>query len=253
MYHQKAINYTINAKIFNAKIFDQAGSAFAADLDVLIESSKTSYEDLFACLSDTERSVLLRHMTTRSYPKNATILYEQGVSNVLYLIRKGKVKITKGEESGKVVVIALLCTGDYFGEMSLIDSGPSSTDAVTVEKSQISILRQEDILPILVCNQQLAFVIMQGLTKRLREAYEKIASLALNDAYGRVVQLLMQLAKPKDGYFVIDEMFSQQDMANMVGSSRVMVSRILRELAIGGYISYDNRTLTIKKTLPAGC
>ena len=88
---------------------------------------------------------------------------------------------------------------------------------------------------------------MRMLTKRLREASRKIANLAFMDVYGRVVQLFLDLAKPSNGALVIEEPLTQQDIANMVGSSREMISRILKELVVGQYIEIVNKNVIIKK------
>jgi len=149
------------------------------------------------------------------------------------------------------VIIALLSSGDFFGEMSLIDEQPRSTNAVTKESSELIIFKRDDILPILAQNHRFAMNLMKVFTKRLREANGKIASLALLDVYGRIAQLFNDLADHKDGRCVIEDPLTQQDIANIIGASREMVCRILKDLVTGGYIQIEKRVITIKNALPA--
>jgi CRP/FNR family cyclic AMP-dependent transcriptional regulator len=93
---------------------------------------------------------------------------------------------------------------------------------------------------------------MRGLCERLRAADRSIESLALMDVYGRIARVLLDLAKPKDGRLVIEEPLTHKDIAQMVGSSREMVSRIFKDLATGGYISTEHKVITINSTLPRG-
>lgn len=208
------------------------------------------FNELFSCLSAAELAYLTSRMVKRTYPKNALIIYEEDLTNALYIIQTGKVKITKMHENGREVIIALLSDGDFFGEMSLIDDEPRSTNAVTKERAELLILKREDFLPILAQNSRLALNLMRVFSKRLREATGKIASLALMDVYGRIVQLFNELARHKNGKRVIEDPLTQQDIANSIGASREMVCRILKDLVTGGYIQIDHRVVTIKKALP---
>ena len=72
------------------------------------------------------------------------------------------------------------------------------------------------------------------------------------DVYGRVARTLLDLAEEEDGKMVIRQRLTQRDIANMVGASREMVSRILKDLSIGGYITIKNKTITINEKLPPG-
>ena len=90
------------------------------------------------------------------------------------------------------------------------------------------------------------------LAQRVREADRKIGTLALMDVYGRVASTLLELAVYQDGKLVVGEKLSQQDLANMVGASREMVNRILKDLAERGFIEVESKSITIlNKELPA--
>jgi CRP/FNR family cyclic AMP-dependent transcriptional regulator len=134
--------------------------------------------------------------------------------------------------------------------MALMDGEPRSAYVVTRETTNVLIISRGDFRNVLSSNSNIAFNIIKGLLKRLREANKKIESLALNDVYGRIARLFVNLAKPVDQKLVIKEKLTHQDIANMVGSSREMVSRILKELSIGDYITIDKKNITINKKLP---
>ena len=206
---------------------------------------------LFSDLSDADLNILSDGMTRRTFRKDVFVINEEDISNALYIIISGRVNITKTHEDGKEVVIAILKEGDYFGEMAVIDEEPRSASVVTREISELFVLRTQDFHSILTKNPLLALKIMRGLTRRLRQADRKIESLALMDVYGRIARVFLDLAKPKGDALVIEEKLTHQDIANMVGSSREMVSRIVRDLVHGGYIEIDKKIITIKGKLPA--
>lgn len=209
--------------------------------------------ELFSGLNREELVYLSERMTIRSFPKNTVILSEDEPAHALYVITDGRVKITKVDTEGKEVIIAMLSRGDYFGEAGLIDNEVWPGNVIAKEKCEIRVFRKNDLHPILMRNPQLAMSIVKGLINRLRDAYVKIASLALKDVYGRIVQLLLDLASESaEGHRIIDEPLTQQEIASMIGSSREMVSRIIGELVKGGYISIDNKRITILKSLPPG-
>jgi CRP/FNR family cyclic AMP-dependent transcriptional regulator len=86
----------------------------------------------------------------------------------------------------------------------------------------------------------------------VRALTHDVKSLALMDVYGRVARMLLDLAVERDGALVVEDRPTQQEMANRVGASREMISRILTELAAGGYIEVARDRITISRTLPCG-
>lgn len=206
---------------------------------------------LFSGLDDDELEALANIAVKRSYPKNTIIINEGDETDSLYLITDGKVKIVLSDEDGKEIIISILEPGSYFGELSLIDEEPRSACVITMAKSQFAIInksefdRLQDEIPTLARN------LLKGLSKRLREANKNISSLALMDVYGRVARTLLQFAKPEGDKQVIHEKLTQKDIANMVGASREMVSRIFKDLTVGGYITVSGGMITINEKLPA--
>ncbi|MFC1591836.1 Crp/Fnr family transcriptional regulator [Thermodesulfobacteriota bacterium] len=206
---------------------------------------------LLSCLDDQSLQSIARVAIKRNVPKNTIVFSEGDTTDSLYIICSGRVKVTINDKDGNEVILAMLGAGEYFGEMALLDSGPRSACAMTKEPSELLIISKQNFMDIFSSNP-IAFNLLKGLTKRLREANKQIESLALLDVYGRVARLLYQLAKPADAgeSLVLQEKLTHQEIANMVGSSREMVSIILKELSNGGYISIDKKIISINRKLP---
>ena len=194
---------------------------------------------------------LFHHIPKRSYPRNNVILSAGEQSSAFYLIISGRVKVIIGDEEGREVILALLGAGDYFGEMALLDDEPRSATVVTMEDCQLAVVSRQEFEQALSLRPDITTRIVLGLSKRLREANRKIESLALMDVYGRVAGTLLQLARPRDGKLVVTERLTHQEIASMVGASREMVSRILRDLTLGGYISVEDKHIVLHEKLPA--
>ena len=139
----------------------------------------------------------------------------------------------------------MLGPGDFFGEMSLIDRQPRSASVSAMENTSLKVLSYQAFHECLQRTPAIGVGVMTALAKRLRDADRKISNLALMDVYGRVASTLLELAITADGKLVVGEKLSQQDIANMVGASREMVNRILKDLSERGYITIESKTITI--------
>jgi CRP/FNR family cyclic AMP-dependent transcriptional regulator len=207
---------------------------------------------LFSDLDATELELLSTRMVTRQYPRNTIIINEGDHSDSLYVIRSGSVKVFLGNAEGKEVILNVQKTGEYFGELALIDSGPRSASVMTQEKSTLSLISKSDFEEFLRQHPAATVKIMRGLVKRLRALTDNVRSLALMDVYGRVARLLLKLSQPEGDVRVIREVLTQQDIADRVGASREMVSRILKDLRDGGYLEIHDRHITLQDSLPHG-
>jgi CRP/FNR family cyclic AMP-dependent transcriptional regulator len=206
---------------------------------------------LFANLSDQELAQVSAEASLKQFPKNKVIISEGEKSDSLYAIVAGKVKVLISDEDGKEIILAILGPGEFFGEMSLIDSQPRSATVITMEASSFNVISHGDFIQCLTSNPDIAKTILATMAKRLREADKKIESLALLDVYGRVARTLLELATKEGNKLVVSQNLSQQDIANMVGASREMVNRILKDLAHGGYIQVESKHIIINEQLPA--
>ena len=203
-------------------------------------------QDLDAAALD----LLLRDAPRKTYPKNSIVITAGDVSDGLYLIEYGRVRVLISDDEGREVILTTLTAGDYFGEMALIDNEERSATIATVEETCFRIVSKQTFQQALANHTNLAFEMLVGLVKRLREADRKIESLALFDVYGRLARTLLQLAKEKNGRLVIENKPTHQDLANMIGSSREMVTRLLRDLVRGNYVSVEGDSFVLNEKLP---
>ena len=216
---------------------------------------KTSVNDLlknvplFSGLQEEELTAMARVAVAKNFTKHAIIMREGDKTDALYFIVSGKVKVVLSTGEGKEVILAILGKSELFGEMALLDHPPRWADIVAMEPTQLLVISKTDFINCLAHNPQMVFKIMQGLIQRLRYADRKIESLALMDVYGRVARILLELAKPEGGKLVVGEKLTQQDLADMIGASREMVSRILKDLSLSSYIRFEGKKIIVNEEL----
>jgi CRP/FNR family transcriptional regulator, cyclic AMP receptor protein len=199
----------------------------------------------FTELSDQELDVVRSLASEKTYPKNAVVLTEGEAGDSLFMIQSGKVKVFIGDEDGREIILKILGPGSFFGEMSMIDKQPRSASVTTLETSTFLVLQHSAFEKCVEQAPRIAQMVMRVLAQRVREADRKIGTLALMDVYGRVASTLLELSVYNNGKLMVGEKLSQQDLANMVGASREMVNRILKDLSDRGFISIESKSITI--------
>ena len=203
--------------------------------------------EIFEGLTQLEMDALTASSVTRSYPKNTVIINENDHADSLYLIESGRVKVYCSDKNGKEFIMNTLTTGDHFGELALLDDDKRSASVRTMEKSNFCIIYKEDFNQVLTQQPNIAKTLIRNLTRRVRKLTQDVKALALQDVY-----VLTTLAEPRDEETsIIPEKLTQQDIADRVGASREMVARILKDLTIGEYITFEGRNIVIKGKLPA--
>lgn len=159
------------------------------------------------------------------------LLVKQGeLCSGFYIIVSGSAQVISSDTRGREVILATLKPGDYFGEMSIIDDEVASAGIRFDAQADVLVITDEEFKRYLPPAGSVADGIMRGLVRRLRAADQKIQSLALLDVYERVENALYELAQEQDNVLIISGKTSRQDIAKMVGASREMVSRVMREL-----------------------
>jgi CRP/FNR family cyclic AMP-dependent transcriptional regulator len=191
---------------------------------------------LFAVLPEAQLSLLTRVVGRKSYPRSSTIIAAGDPTDALYIVISGRLKVMMSDDEGREVILAILGQGEFFGEMGLVDDEPRSATVIAIEPCELLTIARIDFKKCLAENFDIAMGVMRGLVKRLREADRKIGSLALMDVYGRVARLLMEMAESVDGQMVVTKKLPKQDIAKMIGASREMVSRVMKDLQTSGYI-----------------
>ena len=185
----------------------------------------------------------------RSYPKNTVLVQEGDKSDQFYVLLAGKLKVFLADDDGKEIVVDMLSPRQYFGEMAL-DGESRSASVMTVEASKLAVIPREYFKLFLAENPGAAFALIVTLIRRARNLTRTIGNLALLDVYGRVARLLIDHASDESGNLVVTDKMSQQEIAQRIGASREMVSRILSDLKEGGYISIEGGRIVIKQNLP---
>lgn len=206
----------------------------------------------FADLSVTDLQRIASQGTIRNYPKHSVLINEGESSDSLYVILQGKVKVFASGEHGKEITLRIQGPNEFFGELALIDEAPRSASIVTLTASRIAVVSRDDLLRSLGEDPSLAFKLLRILVNHIRSLTDNVKSLALLDVYGRVAHTLLKLGVEEAGGVVIKDRVTHQEIANMVGASREMVSKIMKDLVAGGYIETRNGQLTIPRKLPPG-
>jgi CRP/FNR family cyclic AMP-dependent transcriptional regulator len=200
-------------------------------------------------LSDADLMAVGSHGIARSYPKNTVIVSEGDRTDSLYVILEGRVKVYVSDDDGRDVVLATQGPGEYFGEL-VLDEGPRSASVMTLEPATCSVVTRVTLKDHISKHPEFAFELLAKVIRRARRATESARDLALLDVYGRVRRLFDSLAVEREGVRLIPEKLTHQEIADRVGSSREMVSRLLKDLAEGGYISVSEKLVTLRKPLP---
>lgn len=200
---------------------------------------------LFSLFSDPQLVQVLSCVQHRSFPRNAFILRAGEETDALYIILSGRVKVLIPDDEGHEVILSMLGPHDFFGEMGLLDDLPRSASVETVEPCEAVRLSKAGFTNILKDNFELAMLIIRNLVKRLRDADRKIESLALIDVYGRVARLLLDMAENVEGKWVVPRAPPKQEIARMIGASREMVSRVVKDLHRKGLIRAEKRRIYV--------
>ena len=206
---------------------------------------------LFSGLSEVALTEIEQHSSIKSFRKNAIVINQDDETYSLYVILSGAVKVFISAEDGREAVLNHQTAGDYFGDLALIDKQPRVASVMTTEPSRFMIISREDFMACLSKNPEIAINLIKPMTSRMRMLARNVSSLALLDVYGRVARVLLEQAEEQQDGEMITEKMTQQEIADMVGASRAMVSRILKDLKAGGYISVDKKRITIHQKLPS--
>jgi CRP/FNR family cyclic AMP-dependent transcriptional regulator len=211
----------------------------------------TAGDGPFAGLDEEALKSLAPNGVARPYPKNVVVLNEGDATDSLYVMLSGRVKVFVSEEDGREVVVDTVGAGEYFGEL-VLDGGPRSASIMTLEPSRFYVIPRADVEAMLNRNPDFARDMIHKLIGDVRQLTEQVRDLALKDVYGRFVRFIEDNAVVlEDGNRLVTERLTQSDIAARIGGSREMVSRILKDLTAGNYISIDGKQITVHRKLPA--
>lgn len=192
---------------------------------------------LFATLTPKQAEGVAATVTKQRFKRGEVLVTQGEKSDRLIILLTGRARVVTSDERGREVILATLGAGDYTGEMSLIDNQPHSASVRADIQTDTLLLGRAEFARCMGENSAMAYAVMKGLVQRLRRADRNIESLALMDVYGRVARVLIESATDESpGRKVISGKLSRQDVAKMVGASREMVSRVIKDLEEKGFI-----------------
>ena len=208
---------------------------------------------LFSLLTVAQAEVISGAVIKRRFKRGEALVEQGQKSNALFILLTGRARVVTSDSRGREVILATLAQGDYLGEMSIIDNEPHSATVRAEVQTDVLMLGRSEFARCLTENASMSLVVMRGLVKRLRHADRKIESLALLDVYGRVAHALLDFAvADAQGQLLVKDKISRQDLAKMVGASREMVSRVMKDLEERGFIeALPNGATLLKDRLSA--
>ena len=214
-----------------------------------MEVSSLKNIPLFSELEDDDLLAISKVAVRQSFRKDNMVLIEEEVGSTMFIILDGRVKISRISDEGREVILSIMSEGDFFGEMSILDGQARSANVVTLEDSTILIIHREDFLQMMHDFPQIAINLLKELAHRLRRSDSQIKSLSLQNATGKVASTLLRIADDSGkihlGQVEISKLPPQQDLANMAGTSRETISRVLKSLSEKGYLRKQGNKLII--------
>ncbi len=204
---------------------------------------------LFHGLSDDTLAAVARSAMMRRVPRGQSVMHAGERTDYVYFVLTGSLKVVVSDEDGREVILSILGQGELFGEMGMFGEQPRSASVIAVMPSDLVMIAKQDFRTIMHDNFEVAWRIMCNLADRLRNADRKIESLALMDVYGRVARLLLEMSEEVQGETVVVRKITKQDIAKMIGASREMVSRVMKDLGAQGLIEETARGIVLRERL----
>jgi CRP/FNR family transcriptional regulator/CRP/FNR family cyclic AMP-dependent transcriptional regulator len=198
---------------------------------------------LFSSVKGENLASVASLLIERRFPKHKTIVEEGLPGDYMYIIREGRVSVSKLSDDGREKILEFLEAGDFFGEMSLLDNSPRSASVRALVEVRVLALSRSDFLTVLSRSPDLAMAVIQELTRRLRQVDEQASSLSFQRVKERTKGLLVRLAKDETGREgrLATPALTHQQIADMIGTSRETVTRALKGLKEQGWLEQEGK------------
>ncbi|HZA90943.1 MAG TPA: Crp/Fnr family transcriptional regulator [Solirubrobacterales bacterium] len=203
---------------------------------------------LFNALSREDLEEISRVAVPRSYPKGVRVFHEGDRSDACYIVRNGDLRVTREHPDGRAIALATLGPGDIFGELAMLDGEARSASVEALSECQLLALPAGDVRRLLQGSSEITVKLVVALTRRLREANERIARQSFQTVPSRVAGVLSQLIAeetPLDGRDGVTIRMTQADLAQLAGTSRESVSRFLATLERAGVVHVGRGRVTV--------
>lgn len=216
--------------------------------------------EVLACLSkipflagmpDEALAALSSRAKVVKFAKKALIISEGDDTSSMYIVLAGKVRVFSSNDKDKEVTLLIQEAGSYFGELALLSNEPRSAGVEAMDKTVCGVIGKADFIHWLKQYPDAAIELLGVLAEKVRALTEKVKQMALSNVYERTIKILQDMADKEGDIYVIHNRPTQQELATMVGSSREMINKVMKELTKGGYVSVDDKTLRILHTPPA--
>jgi CRP/FNR family transcriptional regulator/CRP/FNR family cyclic AMP-dependent transcriptional regulator len=185
----------------------------------------------------------------RSFQKGAIIFHRDDPGSILYLLTRGRVRITMMSSVGAELTLAILHAGDCFGELALLHGGERTATAVALEPTETLTLRSEDFLSVLQAYPDAAMTVLRVLAQRLTATNELLLASCYLDVPGRLARKLLELTESDgvatDDGIRIELSLTQQALATLLGASRESTGRALNEFRERGLLRLENQRIVI--------
>ncbi len=207
--------------------------------------------DLFASLGSDVLQEVMGKLTIKNFRRNDVILYEEDANEFMYIILHGEVKVIQSTEEGKEIILAHHRTGDFFGELSLIDGRTYPASVIATKYSSVATISKTSFFSLIFNQPDVLKKLLLILCSRFRESLGTIQMLNFSNALQRIKILFIMLAakygKEENGLKVLNIKLIHQDIAGMAGMSRETVTRVLDKLQKdGGITILKDRTIALK-------
>ena len=191
-------------------------------------------------------AVLLRR---RNLKKGDALFRKGDEGTALYIIIKGRMKITVPSKLGDEITLAILNRGDFFGEMALLDSLPRSADATAVEETLLYVLNRSDFLSFLIHNENAVRSILYALSSRLRKTDDFLTEVCFLNISARLARRLLEMSesliRENNPGSSMELKLTQKDLASLLGTTRETINRELKILRDRGIVSTSRNLITI--------
>ena len=204
----------------------------------------------YASLDESDLESFARHATRRSYRKNTLVIHQGDETDSLYILLEGQMRVFIEDEQGRELTVRIVNAGDSFGELALLGEFPRSANVMALADCVVSVISRDSYLQLLRDCPQVSLSLIKTLANMVRETTQEMTHIALSDVYGRLVHVLEKHAEEEDDLRRVPK-FTLREFASMIGSSREMVSKILKELEKGEYISVTSDHYLLRRPLPA--
>ena len=219
-------------------------------MNELLEYEALKKIELFSSLRREELRTVREKITIRKFKKNEVILHEEHTSEYMYIILDGEAKVVQVTGEGKGIIVTLHRTGDFFGELSLIDGRTVPATVKATRETVTAIISKKDFFVLLYTQKKVLDNLLHSLSSRLRESWKKIQLLNFNDAAQRIKMLFLMLAetygKETPRGVLLSIKLIHQDIADMTGLTRETVTRVMDRLQKSGEIKVlENRLIRL--------